>query len=161
MSVKQSAQTVTHRAMVFLTGYFWPVLPLSLGGAWIHDGIKEHHIPLIAAGAVWVLIAGIGVLVCHAVYRIRVNITQYRRPFTQRDHKFCHWARNAALLGWLTPIAASFIPAFYKDSYNGISYLDAYMAQGMLLLLASALLGIMAEMHNKGMQLMTELEKGV
>src|SRR5687767_5794003 len=92
------ARTVKVRGGVFLLYYFWPSLPLIMGVSEIVGGVRESRAETVTMGASWVIVAVVGFLACHATYRIKVNITQHRRPFTEKDHKFCHLAQNAAMV---------------------------------------------------------------
>lgn len=150
------------RFCVFAGFYFWPVLPLMTGTDEIAEGLKDPQgAPAVVAGVSWTAVACIGFLACHALYRIKVNITMHRRPFTKKDRVFCLRAAWAALVCMSLNLIVSVVSPGSWDGRAPLGYDDVMTGQVIGLMMLSTLLFALADVHAKGSELNDELEKGV
>lgn len=159
--LRRVASAVWFRARVAMSYYFWPVLPLLLGAPLLVGGAQESDEAAVVSGASWCLVACVGFLACHAMYRIRVNIERHQRPFTKKDQAFCAGAGIATTCALIASIVTDFVS---PESWEGKALIgpdDLMFAQTVALVMLGTLLFTLAQVHAKGVELNEELEKGV
>lgn len=160
---RKAVRRVGHRLYIGAAYYFWPVWPLLLAQKHIKEGLRDPHgSDAVISGIGWISVAVLGVLACHAVYRVVVNTTTHSRPFTKRDEWFLKMTGRAAAGVCVLNIALLIVASRLGDHKGGLfTFNDDSTAQFAVAILVSLLIGLLRDVHHRAQHAFEELEKCV